>query len=51
MTLKSTGPIYRINGIMDQDFYTDEIPYGVLRLYIEENAPEDWIFQVFFCLV
>lgn len=46
MTSKSTGPIYRINGIMDRHVYTDDILDGVLHPFIEENAPEDWIFQV-----
>ena len=45
MMMGGTGPIHRINGIMDQHIYTDEILGEVLSPFVEENMPHDWIFQ------
>lgn len=46
MTMNGTGPIYRVEGIMDQHVYVDQILDGVLRPYANNVLADDWIFQV-----
>lgn len=44
MTINGTGPIHRINGIMDQHVYVDILDSVVIPFTREKLAP-DWIFQ------
>lgn len=46
MSGTGVGPIHRVEGIMDQHVYVDDILNDVLLPYSEEHLTPDWIFQV-----
>ena len=46
MSINGTGPLYCINGIMDQHLYVDDILRDVLKPFSEDKLAPDWIFQV-----
>jgi len=48
MSINGTGLLHRINGIMDQHVYVDEVLRDVLKPFAEDKLAADWLFQVKF---
>uniref|UniRef100_A0A915DLX4 Transposase n=1 Tax=Ditylenchus dipsaci TaxID=166011 RepID=A0A915DLX4_9BILA len=45
MSINWAGPIHRIEEIMNQHVYVDDVLHDVLLPYAEDKLSQDWIFQ------